>query len=223
VVVPPSPGTFCSLGLLVTDVKSDFVLSTLIEGSSGNMEFVEKQFKELKEEGIRLLEKENIPEEQRDFELVIDVRFKGQNYEIPISVEWDELSSDGYEVISNRFHEQHEKSYGYANKEGIVEFVNYRLTAVGKLPKAKFKKSDLTTEDVLPSAERLVYYSETNEPGYYNTKIFTREDLRPGNKIQGPLIVEQMDSTILVLPKQTMNVDEYGNLIINTFGEEVDV
>jgi N-methylhydantoinase A len=72
----------------------------------------------------------------------------------------------------------------------------------------------------VPRASRQVYFTEIEKPGYYDTKIFAREDLKPGNKVQGPLIVEQMDTTILVLPEQTMKVDEYGNLIINTFGEE---
>lgn len=220
VLIPPSPGTFCSLGLLVTDVRTDYVRSTLEEASPESMSVVAAHFEELKEEGIKLLEKENIPESKRKYELVIDMRFKGQNYEIPIPVEWDELTSTGFAALKKRFEEQHEKIYGYAKKDGILEFVNYRLTAVGQLPKASFEKSNAAAETAVPRGSRQVYFTEVEKPGYYDTKIFAREDLKPGNKVQGPLIVEQMDTTILVLPEQTMKVDEYGNLIINTFGEE---
>lgn len=220
VLIPPSPGTFCSLGLLVTDVRTDYVRSTLEEASPGSMNVVASHFKELKKEGVKLLEKENIPESKRKYELVIDVRFKGQNYEIPIPVEWDELTSAGFAALKERFEEQHEKIYGYAKKDGILEFVNYRLTAVGQLPKARFEKSTAANETAVPRATRQVYFSEIENSGYYETKIFDRKNLKPGNKVQGPLIVEQMDTTILVLPDQTMEVDDYGNLIINTFGGE---
>jgi N-methylhydantoinase A len=220
VLIPPSPGTFCSLGLLVTDVRTDYVSSSLLEATPEGMIFVTDQFEKLKEEGIKLLDKENIPESKRKYELVIDMRFKGQNYEIPIPVEWEELTPFGFSTLSKRFQEQHEKIYGYAKKEGVLEFVNYRLTAVGQLPKASFNKSTKTSNGATPRETRQVYFTEVDEPGYYETKIFAREDLVPGDKVQGPLIIEQMDTTILVLPKQTMKVDEYGNLIINTFGEE---
>ncbi|MGM0904806.1 MAG: hydantoinase/oxoprolinase family protein [Bacillota bacterium] len=220
VLIPPSPGTFCSLGLLVTDVRTDYVSSTLQEASPQTMKFVAEQFEELKGEGIKLLDKEKIPESKRKYELVIDMRFKGQNYEIPIPVEWDELTPFGLTALRERFIEQHEKIYGYAKKDGVLEFVNYRLTAVGQLPKATFNKSSNTSDPAKQRETRQVYFTEIDEPGYYETKIFAREDLQPGNKVQGPLIVEQMDTTILVLPKQTVEVDEYGNLIINTFGEE---
>ncbi len=220
VLIPPSPGTFCSLGLLVTDVRTDYVSSTLKEASPHNMNFVADQFKELKEEGIKLLDKEKIPESKRKYELVIDMRFKGQNYEIPIPVEWDEITPFGLTALRERFIDQHEKIYGYAKKDGVLEFVNYRLTAVGQLPKATFNKSSNTSDSAKHRETRQVFFTEIDEPGYYETKIFARGDLQPGNKVQGPLIVEQMDTTILVLPKQTVEVDEYGNLIINTFGKE---
>ncbi|HCX50778.1 MAG TPA: hydantoin utilization protein A [Bacillus sp. (in: Bacteria)] len=220
VLIPPSAGTFCSLGLLVTDVRTDYVSSSLLEASPQNMGFVAEQFEALKREGIKLLDKENIPEEKRKYELVIDMRFKGQNYEIPIPAEWDELTQFGFTSLHERFIRQHEKIYGYAKKDGILEFVNYRLTAVGELEKATFKKDEKTLSSPKPREIRQVYFSEVENPGYYETQIFARNDLAPGNKIQGPLIVEQMDTTILVLPKQSMKVDEYGNLIIDTLGKE---
>jgi N-methylhydantoinase A len=196
------------------------VASALQVATPENMAFVTDQFESLKIEGEQSLAKENIPEDKRQYELVIDMRFKGQNYEIPIPVFWDELAHDGFSHILNRFHVQHEKIYGYARKDGIVEFVNYRLTAVGELPKATFEKSPETKEEAKPIAIRQVFFAEIEEPGYYDTKIFLRQDLQTGHTVCGPVIVEQMDTTILVLPEQMMKVDEFGNLIIYTFGEE---
>ncbi|UUZ96649.1 hypothetical protein LJK87_21605 [Paenibacillus sp. P25] len=71
-----------------------------------------------------------------------------------------------------------------------------------------------------PSSRREVYFSETEQAGYYSTPVYERSRLAPGDRLAGPVIIEQMDSTILLLPGQTLRVDAYRNLLIHTFGEE---
>ncbi len=220
VLVPPSPGTFCSLGLLVTDVRSDYVRSSLKEAHGDSMKLIGQLFSDMEREGSKMLEKEGIDESNRRFVLGIDMRFKGQNYEITIPVEYEELNGQGVQGIVDRFHEQHEKIYGYSNKSGIVEFVNYRVTALGQLPKATLEKLEIAeAEPAKPISYREVYFSEVDEPGYYSTAIYNRSELVPGNRIAGPAIIEQMDTTILILPGQSLDVDPYRNLLIHTFSE----
>ncbi|MFD0681150.1 MULTISPECIES: hydantoinase/oxoprolinase family protein [unclassified Paenibacillus] len=221
ILVPPSPGTFCSLGLLVTDVRSDYVRSSLLESSASSMETIRGLFAGMEQEGAAMLEKEGITEAKRRFVLGLDLRFKGQNYELTIPVEWSELTGEGMQGILTRFHEQHEKNYGYSNRTGIVEFVNYRVTALGELPKATLQRGDENgSRTVQSSLYREVYFSEADRPDYYQTAIYQRSELVPGDRVTGPAIIEQMDSTILLLPGQTMQVDAYRNLLIHTFGEE---
>ncbi|WP_240415354.1 hydantoinase/oxoprolinase family protein [Paenibacillus periandrae] len=221
ILVPPSPGTFCSLGLLVTDVRSDYVRSSLLESSAGSMEAIRGLFAGMEQEGAAMLEKEGITESKRRFVFGVDLRFKGQNYELTIPVEGSELTGEGLPGILTRFHEQHEKNYGYSNRTGIVEFVNYRVTALGELPKATLQRADENgSRTVQSSLYREVYFSEADRPDYYQTAIYQRSELAPGDRVTGPAIIEQMDSTILLLPGQTMQVDAYRNLLIHTFGEE---
>ncbi|MEH7121147.1 hydantoinase/oxoprolinase family protein [Neobacillus vireti] len=221
VLIPPSPGTFCSLGLLVTDIRSDYVRSSLQVAASESMYMIRQLFEEMEQEGSAMLAKENVEEQNRRFVYGIDMRFKGQNYEITIPVEYKDLLEDSVYKIVERFHEQHERIYGYSNKNGLVEFVNYRLTALGELPKASLEKfEEQDGRKVKPTSFREVYFSEVDKPGYYSTAIFNRDDFVPGDQIKGPAIIEQMDTTILILPRQTMIVDPYRNLLINTFGEE---
>ncbi|MEH7336229.1 hydantoinase/oxoprolinase family protein [Neobacillus drentensis] len=221
VLIPQSPGTFCSLGLLVTDIRSDYVRSSLQEAVNESMYLIRQLFAEMEQEGTTMLEKEKVQESNRRFVYGIDMRFKGQNYEITIPVEYAELLEGNVQEMVAKFHEQHEKIYGYSNKNGIVEFVNYRLTALGELPKATFEKSEEQfNRELKPSSYREVYFSEVDQPGYYKTAIFNRDEFFPGDQIAGPAIIQQMDTTILILPGQTMKVDPYRNLLINTFGEE---
>lgn len=221
ILVPPSPGTFCSLGLLVTDVRSDYVRSMLLESTGGSMETIRGLFSAMMQEGAAMLEKEGIPEPKRRYVLGLDLRFKGQNYELTLPVEWSELTDDGVQGILTRFHEQHEKHYGYSNRSGVIEFVNYRVTALGELPKAALRRTEESgSRSVQPTSRREVYFAETDRPGYYDTPIYQRSELVPGDRLAGPAIIEQMDSTILILPGQTAGVDPYRNLVIHTFGEE---
>ncbi|AVD54684.1 hypothetical protein CKF96_04315 (plasmid) [Priestia filamentosa] len=136
VIVPPSPGTFCSLGLLVTDIRRDYVRTELLEPGEDSLITIRQHFESMKVEGTQLLAKENVHPSKRSFSLDIDVRFVGQNYELPVPVQWEELTSDGVQHIISRFHKIHEKNYGYSDEEGKIEFVNYRVTAFGELPKA---------------------------------------------------------------------------------------
>lgn len=221
ILVPPSPGTFCSLGLLVTDVRSDYVRSMLLESIGGSMETIRGLFSAMMQEGAAMLEKEGIPEPKRRYVLGLDLRFKGQNYELTLPVEWSELTDEGVQGILTRFHEQHEKNYGYSNRAGVIEFVNYRVTALGELPKAALRRTEESGgRSVQPTSRREVYFAETDRPGYYETAIYQRSELAPGDRLAGPAIIEQMDSTILILPGQTAGVDPYRNLVIETFGEE---
>jgi len=220
ILVPPSPGTFCSLGLLVTDIRFDFVRSMLREADAVDMREVRALFAGMIEEGERKLAKEGVAKENMRFRLGIDIRFRGQNYELAVPVEWEMLEDSRVDDIIARFHEQHERSYGYTNEGGRVEWVNYRVTAFGELPKASLAAQPLQRgRKAEPADYRDVYFSETDQPGFYRTAIFNRTDLVPGDRFEGPAIVEQMDSTILILPEQTAEVDAYRNLIIYTFGE----
>ncbi|PYI56362.1 hydantoinase/oxoprolinase family protein [Paenibacillus flagellatus] len=223
ILVPPSPGTFCSLGLLVTDVRSDYVRSSLQESNGGGLDTIRGLFADMEREGAAMLAKEGVPESNRRYALGLDMRFKGQNYELTVPVEWSELTVEGLPAIVARFHEQHEKNYGYSNRNGVVEFVNYRVTALGELPKAALRAEEESAgagRTVKPTSTRDVYFAETDRPGYYSTGIYSRTDLLPGDRLAGPAIIEQMDSTILLLPGQTLRVDAYRNLLIHTFGEE---
>ncbi|MEI3605110.1 hydantoinase/oxoprolinase family protein [Pseudogracilibacillus sp. SE30717A] len=216
VIVPPSPGTFSSMGLLVTDIKSDYVRTELIQPTGHNLQKIQDHFKEMEEEGTKLLESEKIEAGKRIFQRTVDVRFKGQNYELSVPIELKDLEKENIDKVIKRFHEIHEKTYGYSDKLAQVEFVNFRLTACGEIPKVNFRKETSKDEEVISSkTKRKVYFSEVDEPKYFETDIFQRTELNVGDKIIGPAIVEQLDTTILILPEQTASVDPYQNLIIN--------
>lgn len=222
VVIPPASGTFCSLGLLVTDIRSDYVRSFPLKPIDKNKALLQNFFKEMKKQGIALLDKEHIPESKRKFLYSIEARYVGQNYELPIYFNEEELNN--LELLLQLFNKEHQKVYGYSYPDSEIQFINYRLTAIGEQPKAPLHFAEIQKRSDIPIKEyRKVYFSNGNDVAYKLTPIYNRDNLVPGDTFNGPAIIEQMDSTTIILPGQQIYVDSYFNLVIsvkeNTYEE----
>jgi N-methylhydantoinase A len=147
----------------------------------------------------------------------IDLRYKGQEYYLNVPIQ-GEISADLLQVAAERFHVVHKNTYGHKAPEEPVEIVNLRISAIGKI--RRFENSlHEHTEDVIstcvPLKHRPVYF---NGNGWVSTPIYRRSDLRLDIEIQGPVIVTQMDTTIIVEPGQKVHADILGNLIISMEG-----
>jgi N-methylhydantoinase A len=118
-----------------------------------------------------------------------------------------------------RFHAEHERLYDYARREAPVEFVNYRLTATGELPKAPIPRINPHGDTgPTPVATREVFFKEAG--GFVACPLYDRSHLAAGDRLVGPLIIEQMDSTTAVPPGLMCSVDVFGNLLIAVSGEQ---
>ncbi len=206
IVVPINPGLFSALGLIVSDVRHDFVRPVLRSANDTTPEILESIFKELSNEAAETLKSEGIPADKIRLERIIETRYHGQSFEIPVNVPAGAFT---IEDLENRFHNKHEATYGYAATDEEVEFVNARVIAFGITTKPRFMKYELEKKAPEPQSERRVYFDST---GWVNTGIYWREDLRAGNYIVGPAIVEQYDSTTVVPPGWILRVDEFLNL-----------
>ncbi len=206
IVVPINPGLFSALGLIVSDVRHDFVRPVLRSANDTIPEILESIFKELSNEAAETLKSEGIPADKIRLERIIETRYHGQSFEIPVNVPAGAFT---IEDLENRFHNKHEATYGYAATDEEVEFVNARVIAFGITTKPRFMKYELEKKAPDPQSERRVYFDST---GWVNTGIYWREDLRAGNYIVGPAIVEQYDSTTVVPPGWILRVDEFLNL-----------
>ncbi len=204
VLIPKHPGILSAIGMLLADVIKDYSKTIMISKSDLSPLDFEDHFKELEKRGIKDLIGEGIDRESIILERYLDMRYKGQSYEIVVPFDENFVES---------FHKLHEKTYGYCNKDKQIEVVNVRLRAKGKLPKPEFKRQEFSTSTISEKAclgEKKVVFDGKE----YNTKIFERDYLRPGNKILGPAIVVEYSSTIVIPPDAEGKVDGFGNLII---------
>lgn len=205
VVIPQSPGILSAIGMLMADIIKDYSLTVMRNQLNITRESLAELFKGLERKGGQDLVGEGISEQNLYLERYLDMRYEGQSYEIIVPFEGDYIEN---------FHRLHEKTYGYRNEDKTVEIVNIRLRAKGVPDKPRFERAEEGDERPPGEAfvdERKVVFDQIFTP----TKILARDRLLSGNRIQGPAIIIEYSSTIVIPPFAEASVDEYGNMILN--------
>ena len=215
VLIPPNPGTLCSLGLLLADTRFDLSRTKVVSGAAKNLNTVNEQFDNMVEQGTGLLDREGVPAERRYFEFAIDMRYQRQNFEISIPVPAGRMTEETLKKALADFHAEHRRSYGYCKEEAVVQFVSYRVSAVGVIDKPRLEAEELRPEAALPAPVETRQVLFQNSDYYVATPVYLRDDLVPGQSIPGPCICEQMDTTLVVPKGWVIHVDGYRNLKIH--------
>jgi len=208
VIIPKNAGVLSSLGLLLADSTKDYSKSALkilkINSMAGDLK---KEFKLLEEKAVADMKKEGFSEQNTVLERFLDLRYYGQSFEITVPYQ------DDFKVV-HRFHESHKRLYSYSHPERPVEIVNMRLKATGKTEKIRLKKTKketTNTEKALVKKQKIYYQGK-----YEFSSVYDRSLLRPVNKIFGPALIVDLESTTFIPPEFCANIDEYLNIIMKS-------
>ncbi|TQM08936.1 hydantoinase/oxoprolinase family protein [Pseudonocardia kunmingensis] len=215
VLVPETPGAQCAAGLLMTDIRADFLRTRIVPlGGDATRTAVAEVFAELAASATDWLAEEDVPAERRRIERWAEVRYAGQNYELPVQVPDGDITAATVDQLVKRFAVEHERMYGYSAHEEEVQVVTFRLRAVGEVARAELHRAPLGDADASAAvrATRRVYLPESG--GHTECPVYDRRRLAPGHRVEGPAVVEQMDTTTLLLPGDVATVDELRNLIV---------
>jgi len=213
-LIPMSPGTTSAMGLLVTDIKHDYSVALIQRVDQLDLEAGKTSFGDLKTQGEMALRREGVSQEEMTFVYEADMRYVGQSYELTIPLPDGELGATDLPGILSKFHSEHERSYGFQASEEPVEFVALRLTAIGKIVRPKMREIPQNGQDVSLALKepRPAYFAEVG--GFVDCSIYDRYKLEPGHEIQGPAIVEEVDSTTVIHPGYRAVADKFGNLFL---------
>ncbi|MEE8349832.1 MAG: hydantoinase/oxoprolinase family protein [Acidobacteriota bacterium] len=213
VIIPPGPGLLCASGDLVADFRDEFARTLIRTLDSVSTDQLLEILKELEGEAKDWMKREGIPSESQEISFNVDMRYHRQGYEIPIDVTVEELKESGTAFLAEKFNQTHEQYYGFQMSETPCEIVNLRAVGLGKVPVPQLLESAMEGED---SSHAVVDTHKVYFQGnWLETKIYDRAQLKPGNRIQGPAIVTEFDSTSLILPGYSAEVDRYLNVLIN--------
>lgn len=193
VLIPVYPGVFSALGMVVADIKHEFVKTKRVTPEQDTTPI----FKELEAKALKTLRKEGVSDRDIVLQRFIDARYCGQSYELRVFAE----------NAVDAFHEAHKRMYGYQDGESPVEFVNFRVVGIGRQEKIFLKKIEKTKGEPPVKEVRDIFFDE-----FLKTPVYNRETLHYKDCIKGPAVVEEMESTVLLPPNWCITVDEYGNL-----------
>ncbi len=171
----------------------------------------------MQHDGEVWFEAEGLALAQRHLQVVLDMRYVGQNFELSVPLDQTVLAALGQDGFTERlcdlFFEAHERQYGYHNPAAPVEIMNFRATARGQLyqPPEPASVATAPPERPVPSDRRAVYFTADTA---LTTPVYQRPALVPGHTLQGPAVIEQLDATTLLYPGDVLRVDTAFNLRI---------
>ncbi|HJM50788.1 MAG TPA: hydantoinase/oxoprolinase family protein [Alphaproteobacteria bacterium] len=216
VIVPPTPGVLSALGFLCSDVKNEFAQTFVRNVDDVQPGQISEIFERLGREARGWLKEEGISEAAQTLRFEADVRYFRQGYEFSLEVNPETLSNGGLGDLETRFGTAHERLYGF-RLEQPVELVNLRAVGTGQVEKISFPRFERQGPD--PSAaindQHRIYF----DSNFVSTNVYDRNQLNTGNRLSGPAVVTQKDSTTAIHPGYVGEVDEFGNIIIYPEGE----
>jgi N-methylhydantoinase A len=215
VIVPRGSSVFCASGMLMSDLKHDYVHTYTAEFKSVDKEKIKEICDKLLEEAVETLGTEGITQDLIQSNFTTDIRYLGQfnevNVALPMSSSRDIRGKD-VEYLAELFHKTHDLLYGYSMPGAELELINIRLQAIGETTKPVFKDSPRQSPDASKALknERHVFF----EDQFINTPVYDGLQLKHGNLVFGPAIIEEPTTTIVVPPDFDLTCDSFNNYVM---------
>ena len=201
-LVPPLASTLSAFGMLAAEVIKDYTQTVMLPGDTP-LDEIAARFRPIEQRGAAEVQAEGIPPKHIRLEHFLDMRCRGQSYELTVPFD---------SAVIESFHTLHQQAYGYTRRQAPLEIVNLRLRAVGHVEPPALQPLSSAGSD--PSPALLEYRPVIFRQGELSLPFYRGEALQPGNRIPGPAAVVRSDTTILLGPTDQAEVDAYGNLLI---------
>ena len=210
VLSPPAPGNLSAFGLHVSDIKRDYIRTLVRQQSTADGSEIDAVWAELEAQGRHEIAAEGVAEDAIHLARSADMRYIGEGHEVPVTVSTGVTGNAAVEHIWAEFHNVHMRTFGFAYEgKQDVEVVNLRVQAVGRMHRPAVAMSDVRESVPGPDHARAVYW---RGQGWVECDIFRREKLTLSNALEGPLIVEEYGSTVVVPEGWWVGADAHGNL-----------
>ena len=211
VILPVLPAHFSAVGMMMTDLRHDFVQTYPYPLESANFREVADIFRTFDAEGRTVLNGEGTPESAIELRRSMDIRYIGQEYYLNVPVTEMEVLSADRPAIRERFGDTHERIYGQRGNQDAVEIVNLRVSAHGVRPKMHIPAIG-SARSSMGGCSRDVILDDPRHP--VRCAIYDRATLSPRARIEGPAIIEEDATTVLLLPSDSAVVHPTGEIVI---------
>ena len=212
-VIPKESSIFCAAGMLMSDLKHNFIRTYSTSLNKLDRRKFRSLFNEMRKEATELLKSENIPEDSIKHIYSLDMRYVKQYHEVNVEMTRDELQRGNIGSVVSKFHPEHNRLYGYSLEEvgTPIELINLRLTSTGKTIKPKFKKEEYDELDPSKALKKKRKVYLPLKGTFEEVPVYDGHKLRYGNRVEGPAVIEQVNTTTFVTPEYNILCDKYGS------------
>jgi N-methylhydantoinase A len=212
VMLPTHPGILSALGVAIADIIKDYSRTVMLRGADIDRNRLEEEFHGMESQARQELEQEGLPVSEMQAHRFVDARYVGQSFELTVDYPSARSRGDLLRTIGNSFYQAHLQRFGYADRNEAVEIVNLRLKLELAVDKPQIAPEPAGPPD--SSAALMGKAPVVFQEGSLETSLYDRDKLHSGNVIQGPSLLLQLDTTIVVPPGWRGAVDPYGNLVL---------
>jgi N-methylhydantoinase A len=215
VIVPPHPGITSAVGLLISDLRYDAIRTSFQVSGAADLARINADFAAMEKELADRFTADGIDLKRVSFERRGDLRYVGQGYELKVPIPDGTVDEAALAKVFEAFHDIHRREYGHHFADSAIEIVNLRL--IGAASAATIAKPAAGSGKLLEAAKvrsGTCTFRVDGKLGDYPTTFYRRDLLPVGEKVAGPAIVLQMDSTTVVPPQHSFEADAAGNLIV---------
>jgi len=214
ILIPEHPGVLSALGVAIADVIKDYSRTVMLRGQDINHHRLEEEFHGMENQAKEQFSREGFNPSQIITHRLVDTRYLGQSFELTVNYPQRPTRGNLTSSISASFYKAHMQRFGYADKSQPIEIVNLRVQAEIAVEKPKLIEKPFTGSD--PSKAVAGFSQVTFSTGPQSAIMYYRSLLEPGNYIEGPAILIQMDSTIVLSQGWSGIIDGFGNLIVTS-------
>ncbi len=209
ILIPRFPGNLSALGLIISDVRHDDVRSWVKSLRALKMDELDREFQAMERKALSILTAEGFESKDILFKRSLDLRYKGQAFELNISF----LEGHSLEKVGERFHLRFEEMYGHSRPEKYIELVNLRLSSFGVVKPPSFPPYESKGKSIAGAQkdERQAFF----QGRFLGTPIYERDLLPYEEILRGPIVIEESGATTVVLSDWMVKVDSYGNLLLS--------
>jgi N-methylhydantoinase A len=206
ILIPASAGVLSACGLASAAVRVGAIkaLNTSIDALA---ERLEAEFEELERRADALLAEHDVPEEDRMLRRSADMRYRYQSFEITVPVE-GQASAE----LGDAFHAAHDRLYHYSRPDEVPFLVNIEVIAEGRRRAPALSEVEASAQPCAPTGTRKMFVLDSSE--WTDAEVYRRDALRAGHRVEGPAVIDQLDSTVVVLPGFSAEVDRFGTMIL---------
>ncbi len=215
-IVPNVASIFCAAGMLLGDLKHDYIRSYITGLSDIDKDYFLDLYDQMKLVGVKTLIHEGVSEDKTELYPILDLRYVGQYHEVQLAAGCEDVTGFNLDRIAEQFHKEHNRLFGYSLEDDgtEIELINVRLRVLGTMEKPKFL-SGTTKSKPLESAlkeRRQVYIPESNAMA--EVPVYDGDLPMSGNTIVGPAMIEKVNTSIFIGESYSCLVDEYESYIV---------